>query len=219
MSIRSAYGLYFDNVMSGLVAINDVVNGAPTGLRTMVRRFPQSIAAWNAPGRRLPEPPAGSYASAMISVDPDLTTSYSHHFSAGVTYDPGPILTASADFVAVRGLHQIGTIDYNPIVPSLGAGRRPEDAGGVAGTSASILQYTSYGGTWYRGLSLSLRARLDDRAQFQASYVLSKAEDTSNDFQSTFIPQHNGRGRNPEDPDGLPLGFDPAAERGPSQQD
>src|SRR5262249_38396678 len=39
------------------------------------------------------------------------------------------------------------------------------------------------------------------------------------DFQSTFIPQNNGRGRNPADRFGLPLGFDPQSERGPSTQD
>jgi outer membrane receptor for Fe3+-dicitrate len=51
------------------------------------------------------------------------------------------------------------------------------------------------------------------------SYTLSKAEDTSTDFQSAFIPQQNGRGRDPDDVDGLPLGFDPRSERGPSVQD
>ena len=52
-----------------------------------------------------------------------------------------------------------------------------------------------------------------------ASYTLAKAEDTSTDFQSAFIPQQNGRGRDPQNPTGLPLGFEPRAERGPSVQD
>ena len=41
----------------------------------------------------------------------------------------------------------------------------------------------------------------------------------SADFQSCFIPQDNGRGRDPANPNGLPIGFDPDAERGPSLQD
>ena len=32
-------------------------------------------------------------------------------------------------------------------------------------------------------------------------------------------PQDGGQGRNPDDPNGLPLGFDPMLERGPSLQD
>jgi hypothetical protein len=55
--------------------------------------------------------------------------------------------------------------------------------------------------------------------QMLLSYTLSKAEDTSTDYQSNFIVQDNGFGRNPADRYGLPLGFDPNSERGPSTQD
>ena len=50
------------------------------------------------------------------------------------------------------------------------------------------------------------------------SYTLSKAEDSISDFISS-PPQDQGRGRDPQHPDGLPLGFDPSSERGPSLQD
>ncbi len=51
------------------------------------------------------------------------------------------------------------------------------------------------------------------------SYTLSKAEDNSTDFQSAFLPQDNGRGRSLSNPNGLPGGFRPEDERGPSVQD
>ncbi len=51
------------------------------------------------------------------------------------------------------------------------------------------------------------------------NYTLSKADDNGTDFQSEFIAQDSGRGRNPDDPTGLPLGFDPNSEKGPSLQD
>ena len=54
-------------------------------------------------------------------------------------------MSVSASFVSARGLNQLGTLDYNPVQPDLGPRRRPEDQDGVAGTSASILQYTSFG--------------------------------------------------------------------------
>jgi hypothetical protein len=117
------------------------------------------------------------------------------------------------------------------VVPSLGASRRPNDlpcpvnaaapcvGGAIPGTSASVLQYTSFGESWYKGLTLSLNKRFNGRYQFLTAYTLSKAEDNSTDFQSNFIPQNNGRGRNPADRSGLPLGFEPASERGPATHD
>jgi len=51
------------------------------------------------------------------------------------------------------------------------------------------------------------------------SYTLSSAEDTSTDYQSSFIAQNSGYGRNPADKFGLPLGFDPRSERGPASHD
>lgn len=52
-----------------------------------------------------------------------------------------------------------------------------------------------------------------------ASYTLSRAEDTSTDFQASFIAQNSGYGRNPADPLGPPLGFDPRSERGAASHD
>ena len=55
-------------------------------------------------------------------------------------------------------------------------------------------------------------------SQLLMSYSWSRAEDSISDFIAN-PPQNQGRGRNPADPTGLPLAFDPAAERGPSLQD
>lgn len=218
LTIRGGYGVYYNNVISAMVAIADVIDGAPDGLRTLVARLPRSIEAWNAPGRRLSEAEAGSFPSLVIAIDPNLKTSFSHQVTAGAERAlPGGVWL-SAGFISLRGFNALGAIDYNPLVPALGPGRRPEDVNGQPGTSASVLQYTSYGETWYRALSLSARRRTD-RYQFLASYVLSRAEDNSSDFQTAFIPQNNGMGRDPANPDGLPIGFDPADERGRSQQD
>jgi hypothetical protein len=68
-------------------------------------------------------------------------------------------------------------------------------------------------------LTVSLNKRFSNNYQFMVSYTLSKAEDNSTDFQSAFIVQDNGRGRDPADPNGLPLGFDPDSERGPATHD
>lgn len=217
VSIHSAYGIYYDNVITALPGIVDVANGS-TGVRNLVVRFPQSVSAWRAPGHKLPEPP-GSYASLITAIDPNLHTSYSHQFSVGVDRNLGRSVAVTADFLLSEGFNQLGTLDYNPLVPSLGPGRRPEDVGGVAGTSTTVLQFTSYARSSYRGFSLGARKRLANGTQFMANYVLSKAEDSSPDFQSAFVPQDQGRGRDPANPRGLPIGFDVDLDFGPSLQD
>ena len=68
-------------------------------------------------------------------------------------------------------------------------------------------------------MTVSLSKRFSHNYQLLASYTLGKAEDNSTDFQSNFIPQNNGEGRNPADKFGLPLNFNPALERGPATHD
>jgi hypothetical protein len=218
-AVHGSYGIFYDNHITSMSGIALGING-DTGVRTLVAGPPTSFVAWAQPGRQLPASavPAGS-PSLEISIDPGLKTPWAHHASVGVNRELRGGIRLSADYVHVRGYNQVGTIDYNPHVASLGAGRRPEDVNGVVNTSASILQYTSWGGTWYDGLTLSLHKRLSRRYQFLASYTLSKAEDESTDFQSAFVPQNNGEGRNDADAEGLPLGFAPEDERGPSLQD
>ncbi len=215
-SIHASYGIFYDNHILANAQIGNGVNG--TDLRTLVARIPGSIPAWRAPGHKLPEPTT-PYPSLEISPDPGLETPFAQQASIGYDRAIGTNMGLSADVLWVHGENQLGTIDYNPIVPSLGAGRRPNDINGVAGTSASILQYTSFGETWYRGVTLSLNRRLANNYQFLVSYTFSKAEDSSTDFQSAFIPQDNGRGRDPNDPKGLPIGFDPDSEKGPATHD
>jgi len=222
-SLHASYGLFFDNVITGMLSATNLLNGREDGIRTQVLRFPTAIAAWNAPERRVPEGFAGPFPSLVLIPDPDLETPYAHQFSVGVDQTLADDLVLRANVLAVRGHHQLGSLDYNPLVPTLGPGRRPEDTvvNGVAvpGSSTVVFEYKSFGETWYTGLTASLEYRLSDAMSWQASYTLSKAEDTISDFLGAFLPQHVGMGRDPANPKGLPLGFDPDTERGPSTQD
>ena len=217
-SVHGSWGTFYDLQITSVAVIPDIIDGRE-GVRTLVLRLPRSIPAWNAPGRKLSEAAAGNFPSLQFALDPGMKTPYSHQVSAGIDHRITQAITSSANVLYVRGFNQLGTIDYNPIVPALGPGRRPEDIGDIPGTSASVLQYTSYGETWYRGLTVSLSGRFHAGHQLLASYTLAKAEDNATDFQSAFIPQDNGRGRDRNNPKGLPLAFDPDAERGASAQD
>jgi len=148
-AVRAAYGWFYDNHITGLNGITTILDGGPDGVRTLVAQLPDllPIGAWNARGRRLSEATVGTYPSLKFIIDPALVTPYAQHASIGIDREIASDLAVSASFVYARGKDQPGTLDYNPIVPELGAGRRPEDIGGRPGTSASILQYTSFGDT------------------------------------------------------------------------
>jgi hypothetical protein len=217
-TLHGAYGMFFDRQVISPATVADIVDGSSHGTRTRVLRFPLSVSAWQEPTRRLVEP-STAYPSLIIAADPGMRTPYAHHVSIGVDRRLLGDYTLSVSGVWVRGFNQLGTLDYNPIVPALGVGRRPLDVNGVAGTSASVLQYTSFGETWYSGLLTSLSKRFNGKSQLLLSYTLSNAEDTSSDFQTSVIAQTNGSGRNPDDPRGLPAGFNPREERGPALHD
>jgi carboxypeptidase family protein len=234
--VHGSYGLFFDHTIVGVQTIGQVLNGGD-GVRTLVLPAPLASVAWNASGHRLSELQAaallgGSYASAVLPPDPSLKDAFTHQASAGLDQAIGLDAALAVNVVLVRGFNIPGTIDYNPTLPArLGPGRRPNDLpcavrpgapcvnGGIPGTSASVLQYTAFGESWYRGLSVALNKRLNRDYEFLLSYTLSKAEDTSTDYLANFIPQNNGYGRNPADKLGLPLGFEPDSERGPSTHD
>ena len=244
-SLHGSYGIFYENSLTAIAGVTQILTGAATGVRTLVVTLgqscggtPCSVLAWNSPGRRIASEQTarallgGSYPTLAFGADPALKTPYAHQAAVGVDRALTKDLALSANFVYVRGFEQVGTVDYNPVLPArLGAARRPNDlpcsanpaapcvGGGIPGTSASVLQYTSFGETKYRGLTLSLSKRFSDRYQFLASYTLSKAEDDSTDFQSNFIPQDSGFGRDPADRFGLPVGFDPNSEWGPATHD
>jgi hypothetical protein len=233
--VHGAYGMFFDNMIMIVENVGRLTtNGAARGY---VVNAPLAAAAWAAPGHRLTEAQVtalvgGTPPSVLTVPSPSMKASYAHQASAGIDKALTRDLVLSVNGLYVRGYNLPGTLDYNPILPAtLGAARRPNDApcatnpsaacvnGGIPGSSTSLIQFTSFGESWYKGMTIELGKRLSHGYQFAASYTLSKAEDTSTDFQTAFLPQNNGYGRNPADRGGLPLGFDSLSERGPATHD
>jgi hypothetical protein len=214
--IHAAYGLFYDNTFSAIPGVPKMIDGID-GVRVYVMQGVPALLGWQTPGRQLPDVQLTGQPPLVLAVDPGVITPYAHHVSSGIVHELLPGISASADFVYVNGYGQIGLVDYNPLVPALGAGRRPADVDGIAGTSASVLQYTSFAKTRYRGLLASIEKRFDGRWQLLASYTLGKTNDSSSDYVER--PSENGLGRDPNDLQGLPLGFDPAVDYGASVQD
>jgi hypothetical protein len=233
---HGSYGIFYDNILLVVENVPRLLTGRSDGLRTLFLPAPLASVAWNAPDHRLTEAQGaallgGSYASVVVVPDPALKTPFTHQTSIGVDRALSSDLTLSVNGLFVRGFNLTGTIDYNPVLPAvLGANRRPNDRpctpltagcvnGGVAGSSTSVIEYATFAESWYRGITVALAKRMSRRHQYLLSYTRSKAEDTSTDYQSSFIVQNNGLGRNPRDRYGLPLGFDPRLERGPATHD
>ena len=217
LKIHGAFGVFYESVITAPSGTSQFINGRADGVRSLVLPGQLAAAAWDAPGRRIPEP-STPFPSVTISLDPGFQTPYANHASVGIEQQAGA-WTLGASAVWIRGFNQLGAIDYNPFVRELGAFRRPEDVGGIPLTSASVIQATSWGETWYSGLTVSAQKRFDGRFETHIGYTFSSAEDTATDFHAGFVPQSNGRGRDPNDVDGLPLRFDPRAERGPAIND
>ena len=215
-NIAAAYGLFFDNQFNGPVSAARIVNG--DSLRVVALQGAQAVQAWRTPGRRLPETALSNVPSVSLAVSPDFKAPYTHQYSVTLNRQLAADLAVSVSGIATKGNRYVSPIDYNPLMPSLGPGRRPADPNGIAGTSASILQYTAWGESWYRGFLVSLTRRLSRGSQAMASYTWSRAEDSISDFISS-PPQDQGFGRDPDNPGGLPLGFNPSLEKGPSLQD
>ena len=214
--LHAAYGMFYDNTFSAIPGVPKMIDGID-GVRVYVMQGVPALTGWRMPDRKLPDSALQNQPPLVLAVDPGVVTPYAHHVSAGILHELIPGITVSADFVYVNGHGQIGLIDYNPLVPALGAGRRPADTDNVPGTSASVLQYTSFASTRYRGLLASVEKRFDGRWQLLASYTLGKTADTSSDYVER--PSQNGFGRDPQNPRGRPLGFDPDLDDGASLQD
>ncbi|HET9315985.1 MAG TPA: TonB-dependent receptor, partial [Vicinamibacteria bacterium] len=215
--LRASGGVFHEDPLLAVALVTDIVNGER--LRLLQAGLPLSAQAWRSPDHRLPEP-SSPFPSLVQVVGPGFRAPSSRQVTVGVTHQLGRDLSLTADVIAVRGVDQIGIVDYNPLLPALGPGRRPNDVGGVSGTSASVNQFTNYGESDYRGLALSLRKRMGTRLDLLASYTLSRAEDTGSDmFGQQNVAEDAGVGRDMGSVAGLPLGFAPEAFRGPSGVD
>ena len=214
-TLRGAYGLFFGAQLTALYGTTNVF-GREDGTRLQVYPFPFSVAGWRVPGHVLPEG-AIPLPRVTITVGPDARTPRVHQASGGITRQLGLMTTLSADVMYAHGLRQLGALEYNPIVPALGPGRRPNDVAGIAGTSSNVSQLTDFGETWYRGLLLSAMRRFHDSGELRVSYTWSAAEDNVSRYAGRW--KTTARAAILPDPTGLPVGFDPASEKGPADTD
>jgi hypothetical protein len=216
-TFRGTFGVFHEDPLFLVPLVTSIVDGQTLSL--LRAGLPLSAEAWRSPGHRLPEP-AVDFPSVVQVAAPGFRPALSRQLSIGWTQELWPRTTLSVDALAVRARHLTGVVDFNPLVPALGPGRRPDDRDGRPGTSTSVNEFLDYGDGWYEGLVVSARHRMGNGFEAQLAYTLSAADDTVSDLVGQMnIAEDSGLGRDPRDPAGPPLGFDPASFRGPSAVD
>jgi hypothetical protein len=235
-NVHGAYGLYHDYNFSAVIAISDGDRPGGTGRRTYTLLGAPAAAAWLAPNHRIPEPASGQSFPNSIAISPDYDTPFTHQFSAGFDRELTKNIGLSVNYLGVRGKHYTATVEYNPLLgPSAAAARRLNDTActtpsaacvaatippgqsvpalGIPRSSGQVREYKNYAETWYDGLTVSINKRMSNNTQFQVSYTLAQAENMADVY--TSVPENMGFGRDPANPTGLPLGFDPNYDKGP----
>lgn len=197
-SIRGGYGIYYDRItlevqslergLDGRTLAIEVKAGNVFFLDPNTGRFPPFAPNIQNPFTGFVLPGAG--AGGINIIDNSMQNPMVQHFNLGVHHQIGEDFAARVDYLHNFGTHfiigrRIGTV-FNPVV----------------GGPDSVINIESSVQTKYDALLMSLEKRFANRAQFRASYTLSKAFNFANDDQ---IPFSSG----PVNPDNLHQEYGP----------
>jgi hypothetical protein len=143
--------------------------------------------------------PAAAIAPSIFRADSRLATPYSQQTSLGAEYLIAPDLTASANYLFVRGVKLPRTVNANLLPPtvltllnaaSLGVsnptpqqiGREVFGLGRANPAFNDIYLLENSSSSTYNGLTFSLTRRATETLGFIATYTLSKTFDDASDF-------------------------------------
>lgn len=195
--IRAGYGVFFDRqilaslnrviVKNGVNAFENVADGAEAAAIFQTAMGGSAIT------------PVPGIAPSIFRPDPLLATPYSEQTSVGLQYLLATNLTASADYLFVRGVKLSRTRNINllpPVVltaqnaPVLGIsnptpqqlGREVFGPGRANPLLNDIYQIEDSSASSYNGVTLSLNRRMNNELEFLASYTFSKVFDDASDY-------------------------------------
>jgi len=143
--------------------------------------------------------PAAGIAASIFRPEPRLVTPYSQQANFGGEYLIAPDLTASVNYMFVRGVKLSRTRNANLLPPialtlqnaaSLGIlnptpqqiGREVFGPGGINPGFNDIFLLENSASSTYNGATLSLTRRMTEKLGFIASYTFSKTLDDASDF-------------------------------------
>ena len=195
--LRAGYGIFYDR--QTLANLNRAVaeNGAH-GFEQVANGTAAANLFQGAGGGALISPAAG-IGPSIFRPDPRLATPYSQQTSLGAEYLVSPNITASVNYLFVRGVKLSRTRNGNLLPPVL---LTPQNAGSLAvpnptpqqigreifgpgradPTFNDVFLLENSASSTYNGVTLSLNRRIANDLEFMSSYTLSKTFDDASDF-------------------------------------
>jgi hypothetical protein len=213
---RAGYGIFYDRQV--LANLNRAIAENGTHGFEQVANGTLAASLFQGAGGGSLISPAPGIAASIFRPDPRLTTPYSQQSSVGAEYLIASDLTASINYLFVRGVKLSRTRNANLLSPiiltlqnagGLGVlnptpqqiGREVFGPGRTDPAFNDIFLLENSASSTYNGLTFSLNRRVANDLEFMSSYTLSKTFDDASDFDEQ-----------PENP------FDLRAERAVSSQ-
>ncbi len=177
--LRAGYGVFFDRyVLSTLDRA--IAGGGVQGFEQVVEG-PQTAAIIRSTGGASPVALLPGVLPSIYRFDPALATPYSQQASLGVQYAAAKDVTASANYLWVRGVKLARTRNINLLPPVQQAGAPTFSSARLNPSLANIYQPEDSANSAYNGLSLALRVMKEDFT-LDASYTLSKVTDDASSW-------------------------------------
>ena len=195
--VRAGYGIFFDREI--LADLNRAVEENGVNAFAQVADGAAAANIFQSAAGGVPSRPVAGIAPSIFGPDPRLATPYSQQASLGAQYLIAHNLTASVDYLFVRGVKLSRTRNINLLPPailtaqnaaSLGiANPSPQQLGretfgpGRANPQLNgIYQLENSSSSTYNGVTLSLNRRMANELEFLGSYTFSKTFDDASDF-------------------------------------
>jgi hypothetical protein len=126
---------------------------------------------WNDPLSEIGDPTKYLAAKRAITVNAnDMVNPYAVQVGAGVSHQLTPSLALKADYVHIKGSHELQSTNLNAPDPVTGKPLTDE--------FGPITEFETTGRSDYDALMVGLDKRMSNNLQFMASYTLAKANNT-----------------------------------------
>lgn len=177
--VRAGYGIFFDRCVLASLERSITRNGIQ-GFE-QVAEHSQASSFFQRSGGASPPAPNFGILPSVYRADPGLATPYSQQASIGFQYAPAKDMTASANYLLVRGVRLARTRNVNLAPPFFSTDRPMFTDQRLDPALNGMYQLENSASSTYHGLSLAFRLMKPDFT-LDTSYTYSKAIDDASDY-------------------------------------
>lgn len=177
---RAGYGIFFDRYV--LASLDRAIVGGQQGFEHVADGF-FAANVFQSTFTRIPVIPTPGLLPSVYRVDSSLPTPYSQQASFGTQYALAKDITASANYLFVRGSDLARTRNINLLPPFLNSAQEPLFSPLRLNPAFNdIYQLEDTATSTYNGLSLGLRVMKEDFT-LDTSYTYSKTSDDASSWE------------------------------------